>query len=94
MEKLVALGLSAVKDLGAEFGEVRVERRVEENIRTKNLEVEVLSRRETAGIGIRVLYRGAWDSPRQATFRRKGCAAPPKTPWPSLKPLPPSSASR
>ncbi len=60
MEKLVNLALSVLRDLGAEFGEVRVERRMDEAIRTKNLEVEVLSRRESAGIGIRVLYRGAW----------------------------------
>lgn len=60
MEKLVGLALSVLRDLGAEFGEVRVERRVDESLRTKNLEVEVLSRRESAGIGIRVLYKGAW----------------------------------
>ncbi|MFN3346937.1 MAG: TldD/PmbA family protein, partial [Candidatus Bipolaricaulaceae bacterium] len=60
MEKLVSLALGVLADLGAEFGEVRVERRVDEAIRTKNLEVEVLSRRESAGIGIRVLYKGAW----------------------------------
>ncbi|MGB9861653.1 MAG: TldD/PmbA family protein [Candidatus Bipolaricaulaceae bacterium] len=60
MEKLVGLTLGVLRDLGAEFGEVRVERRVEESIRTKNLEVEVLSRRESAGIGIRVLHKSAW----------------------------------
>ncbi len=60
MEKFVGLALEVLGDLGAEFGEVRVERRVDENIRTKNLEVEVLSRRESAGIGIRVLHKGAW----------------------------------
>ncbi len=60
MEKLVSLALGMVRDLGAEFGEVRVEHRVDESIRTKNLEVEVLSRRESAGIGIRVLAKGAW----------------------------------
>ncbi len=60
MEKLVGLALGVLRDLGAEFGEARVERRVEERINTKNLEVEVLSRRESAGIGIRVLYKGAW----------------------------------
>lgn len=60
MEKLVGFALEVLGDLGAEFGEVRVERRVDESIHTKNLEVEVLSRRESAGIGIRVLYKGAW----------------------------------
>ncbi len=60
MEKLVSTALGMVKDLGAQFGEVRVERRVDESIRTKNFEVEVLSRRESAGIGVRVLYKGAW----------------------------------
>lgn len=60
MEKLVGLALGLLRDLGAEFGEVRAERRVDETIRTKNLEVEVLSRRESVGIGIRVLHKGAW----------------------------------
>lgn len=60
MEKLVGLALGVLADLGAEFGEVRVERRVDENVHTKNLETEVLSRRESTGIGIRVLYKGAW----------------------------------
>jgi TldD protein len=60
MQKLVNMGLDIIEREGAEFGEVRAERRLDESIRTKNLEVEVLSRRETAGVGIRVLYKGAW----------------------------------
>lgn len=60
MEKVVSLALEILRDLGAEFGEVRAERRVDESIRTKNLEVELLSRRESMGVGIRVLYKGAW----------------------------------
>lgn len=60
MERFLEYGLNAVADLGVEFGEVRVERRIDEQVRTKNREVEVLFRRESSGVGIRVLHRGAW----------------------------------
>jgi len=60
MEQLVRYGLETASQLGADFAEVRAERRVEETISTKNKEVESLSQRETRGVGIRVLYQGAW----------------------------------
>jgi len=60
MEKLVHEALSALEALGAEYGEVRAEHRTEEDVSTKNREVDALSRRESQGIGIRVLHNGAW----------------------------------
>jgi len=60
MQKLVQLGLNLLSDLGVDYGEVRAERRVEEDVATKNLEVDSLSRRESQGIGFRVLLKGAW----------------------------------
>ena len=60
MKGLVQLGLSVLSDLGVDYGEVRAERRVEEEVATKNREVDSLSRRESRGIGFRVLWKGAW----------------------------------
>jgi len=60
MEKVVQVGLNALAGLGVDYGEVRAEHRAEENVSIKNREVEALSRRESRGIGIRVLHNGAW----------------------------------
>jgi len=60
MEKLVQVGLNALAGLGADYGEVRAEHRTEEDVSIKNREVDALSRRESRGIGIRVLHNGAW----------------------------------
>jgi TldD protein len=60
MEKLVQTGLDALAGLGVDYGEVRAEHRTEEDVSTKNREVDALSRRESRGIGLRVLHNGAW----------------------------------
>ncbi len=60
MEELVQEGLNALHDLGVDYGEVRAEVRTEENVGVKNREVEAVSRRESRGVGIRVLHDGAW----------------------------------
>ncbi|MBC7097934.1 TldD/PmbA family protein [Candidatus Bipolaricaulota bacterium] len=60
MKGLVELGLNIVSELGVDCGEVRAERRVEEEVTTKNHEVDGLYRRESRGICFRVLWRGAW----------------------------------
>lgn len=60
MERLVQYGLDAAAGAGADYIEVRAERRHSESIQTKNREVDALSRRETSGVGIRVLCGGAW----------------------------------
>lgn len=60
MEKIVEEGLNALEALGVDYGEVRAEHRTEEDVHTRNHEVDSLSRRESRGIGIRVLHNGAW----------------------------------
>lgn len=60
MEELVQHALNALESLGVDYGEVRAEHRTEESLSTKNREVDALSRRESRGIGIRVLHNGAW----------------------------------
>lgn len=72
MEELVEFGLNVLSDLGVDYGEARAERRVEENIATKNREVEALSRRESRGIGIRVLHGGAWGFAATGDMTRTG----------------------
>ncbi len=84
MEELVRLGLQMLSELGVDYGEVRAERREEERVATKNQEVDSLSHRETRGIGVRVLVKGAWgfaataeltpDGVRQAAQRAVGIA--------------------
>ncbi|MFO8033738.1 MAG: TldD/PmbA family protein [Candidatus Bipolaricaulota bacterium] len=60
MEELVQYGLDAAVGAGADYVEVRAERRQSESIQTKNREVDALSRQESSGVGVRVLHRGAW----------------------------------
>lgn len=60
MDELVQQGLALLKEAGAQYAEVRAERRLEESIQTKNQEVETLSRGEDRGIGFRALVDGAW----------------------------------
>ena len=74
MEELVQAGLNAVESLGADYGEVRVEHRTDENVGIKNREVDGLSRRESRGIGIRVLHSGSWGFAATADTTREGIA--------------------
>ncbi len=74
MERVVQDGLNALEALGADYGEVRVERRTEENVSIKNREVDGLSRRESQGIGIRVLHAGAWGFTATADTSKDGIA--------------------
>ncbi|GAB4308253.1 MAG: TldD/PmbA family protein [Candidatus Bipolaricaulota bacterium] len=60
MEELVQEGLNALQALGVDYGEVRAEHHTAESVSVKNREVDSLSRRESCGIGIRVLHHGAW----------------------------------
>jgi len=72
MEELVRLGIQALSELKVDYGEVRAERREEERIATKNVEVDSLSRRESRGIGFRVLVDGAWGFAATADFTADG----------------------
>lgn len=74
MEELVQEALTALQDLGVAYGEVRAESRTEENVSTKNREVDALSRRESRGIGIRVLHEGAWGFAATADTTKRAIA--------------------
>lgn len=74
MEELVQVGLNALEAVGADYGEVRAEHRTEENVSTKNREVDALSRRESRGIGIRVLHGGAWGFAATADTTKRAIA--------------------
>ncbi len=75
MEELVQEGLNALQGLGVDYGEVRAEHHMTESVSVKNREVDSLSRRESCGIGIRILHKGAWgfaatgDTDRAAVIR-------------------------
>ena len=79
MEELVQEGLNALAELGVDYGEVRAEARTEENVSTKNREVDALSRRESHGIGIRVLNGGAWGFAATADTTKRAIAKAAKT---------------
>jgi TldD protein len=52
------LDLARVK--GAEYADIRVVHRQNEEIAVKNGKLDALTRDEDAGFGVRVLFRGAW----------------------------------
>jgi len=60
MDELVQQGLVVLKRAGAQYAEVRAERRTQESIQVKSQEVETLSQGEDRGIGFRALVDGAW----------------------------------
>ena len=74
MEELVTEGLNALQTLGVDYGEVRAELRTEENVSIKNREVDGLARRESRGVGIRVLQHGAWGFAATAETTKAGIA--------------------
>ncbi len=60
MRKLTNLALKIIKKLGAEYGDIRITRLETENVSVKNMKVESIQQKESAGFGIRVLYKGYW----------------------------------
>ena len=59
-KELVELTLNTAKLKGASYADVRLIRKQEEYITIKNGRIQVLKRDEDAGIGIRVIFNGAW----------------------------------
>ena len=59
-KELVMAGVSAAKDAGAQYADVRIGRYRTQGIQTRERRVQGLSDNETAGIGIRTLVDGAW----------------------------------
>lgn len=60
MKQHLSLALDTVEDMGSSYADVRWISRKTQNIYTKNQKVEAFSENLSQGIGIRVLYNGAW----------------------------------
>lgn len=60
MKKLIDLALGNLKVKGVDYADVRVVGEEVESISTRNGTVEGLTRSDSLGFGIRVLYEGAW----------------------------------
>lgn len=60
MKDLAERALNQAQLLGAHYADVRIVTRRYETVSTKDRRVESLSRDESRGFGVRVLYQGAW----------------------------------
>ena len=60
MKDLTEKALQKIRDLGAEYGDIRIVRGMSESIEVKNGRVEGLSSTTDEGFGIRVIADGAW----------------------------------
>jgi len=60
MKELIQNILDLAKLKGAEYADIRIVRRQDEEVGVKNGKVEALSRDEDFGFGIRILFQGAW----------------------------------
>lgn len=60
---------------GVDYADIRQVKRISENIKVKNREVEAVSKSEDLGFGIRVLFKGAWgfassNNPSKGEYKR------------------------
>ncbi len=60
MKELAELALNTLNLKGVSYGDIRIEDGITESIHTKNGNVNVLTRSEDRGFGIRVIKNGAW----------------------------------
>ena len=60
MKELIQNILDLAKLKGAEYADIRIVRRQDEEVGVKNGKVEALTRDEDFGFGIRILFQGAW----------------------------------
>lgn len=60
MKELIRETINGLKKKGVDYADLRQVKRISENIKVKNREVEGVSKSEDLGFGIRVLYKGAW----------------------------------
>ncbi|MHB0912039.1 MAG: TldD/PmbA family protein [Armatimonadota bacterium] len=60
MRDLTEKALDAIRNLGATYGDIRIEKSTGESIEVKNGKVESLSAETDEGFGIRVIVDGAW----------------------------------
>lgn len=60
MKELIQNILDLAKLKGAKYADIRIVRRQDEEVEVKNGKVEALTRDEDFGLGIRILFQGAW----------------------------------
>jgi TldD protein len=60
MKSLLALAIETAKKHGASYAEARIIRRRDQTLHAQNERINHVGDSESAGAGIRVLYRGAW----------------------------------
>jgi TldD protein len=60
LKELIRETINGLKKKGVDYADLRQVKRISENIKVKNREVEGVSKSEDLGFGIRVLYKGAW----------------------------------
>jgi len=58
--KLAEVAISRAKKLGASYADIRINRYRNESISTREQQVQVVSRAQSFGFGVRVLVNGAW----------------------------------
>src|SRR5438045_3147360 len=79
MDSRLALAASSLdrlrREAGVEYADARVVEGERESILMRSAEVEQLVRERTLGIGVRVLYRGAWGFGARPGIREEDAAA-------------------
>jgi len=58
--QLAGVALERAKKLGADYADIRLNRYRNESVFTREQQVQNVSRSQTFGFGVRVLYKGAW----------------------------------
>src|SRR5882724_9550106 len=58
--KLADIAISRAKKLGATYADIRINRYRYESIYTREQQVQNVSRTQSFGCGVRVLFKGAW----------------------------------
>ena len=59
-QELGEIAVKLAKQLGATYGDIRINRYRTERIATRERQVQMVSRRQTFGFGVRVLVNGSW----------------------------------
>ena len=75
MKENIKETIAWLRKKGVDYADIRQVKRISENIRVKNREMEGVSKSEDLGFGIRVLYRGAWgfassNNPSKGEYKR------------------------
>ncbi len=60
LDELSATALEVVRDCGAEHGDVRIERQLNQSLRFRNADVETRADTEVVGLAVRVVLNGSW----------------------------------